>query len=519
MAGHRHTFAARMMPSFGDLAFAMPLLLLFVRLGGGSGLLADADTAMHIRTGDWILAHGRIPSGDMFSFSKAGQPWFAWEWLSDVIFAALHEWFGVAGVVLLGALLIAGTYAVLYRSTLHAARNVLVAFAAVMLAMAASTLHWLARPHVFTLFFFAVWCLLLERARLGETRWLFALPLLALLWANLHGGFVAGILLTAVYAIGELASCVACTDVGAWRRAWRRAAPFVFTTALCAAATLVNPYGYRLHVHIAGYLTDARQLAAVDEFRSADFTRHGGWQIELLLILGIAASAWSFARGRVAQGLAAAAWIHPALTSARHIPLFAIVATPAIAQCCAEWLAAAAASNINSLVRKPALAVAGVAREIGEIERLPRWHSGTLAAALAASLFVLRPAPLRARPLDFEAAGFPAHAVGALRASRLRNVFTTDQWGDYVIYKCYPAAQVFIDGRSDFYGADFDRIFLGIMRLEPGWRERLGGYAVDAALLPRKSALAGALSESPGWERIYADNQAVVLRRNEVLRR
>src|ERR1019366_2961095 len=78
---------ARFLPSLTDLAFLMPIILIFTKLSGARTLLGDGDTGWHIRTGEWILAHHQAPVSDMFSFSRPGAPWFAWEWLWDVLFA------------------------------------------------------------------------------------------------------------------------------------------------------------------------------------------------------------------------------------------------------------------------------------------------------------------------------------------------------------------------------------------------------------------------------------------------
>src|SRR6516164_6132799 len=96
--------AIHLFPSITDIAFLMPVIFMFGKLGGAKALLGDGDTGWHIRTGEWILANGRVPETDIFSFTKPGQPWYAWEWLSDVIFAWLHQHWGLAGVVLLGIL-------------------------------------------------------------------------------------------------------------------------------------------------------------------------------------------------------------------------------------------------------------------------------------------------------------------------------------------------------------------------------------------------------------------------------
>src|SRR5690348_15733661 len=92
--------ALRFLPSFTDFAFLMPLVFLFGRMGGVRTLLGDCDTGWHIRTGQWILAHRSVPAQDMFSFSKPGAPWFAWEWLSDVVLAGLNSVGGLKAVAL-----------------------------------------------------------------------------------------------------------------------------------------------------------------------------------------------------------------------------------------------------------------------------------------------------------------------------------------------------------------------------------------------------------------------------------
>src|ERR1035438_10726049 len=91
MEAQRSQFAVKFLPSLTDFAFLMPIAFLFGRMDGVQTLLSDCDTGWHIRTGDWIVANHLIPTHDVFSFSKPGGIWFAWEWLTDVVFAARSE--------------------------------------------------------------------------------------------------------------------------------------------------------------------------------------------------------------------------------------------------------------------------------------------------------------------------------------------------------------------------------------------------------------------------------------------
>src|SRR5215467_9496638 len=86
-------------PTVPDILFCALLLTLCAHRSGFDALLADGDTGWHIRTGQFVLENHRAPGVDLFSFTRAGQPWFAWEWLSDVLLAAAYGWRGMGAVV------------------------------------------------------------------------------------------------------------------------------------------------------------------------------------------------------------------------------------------------------------------------------------------------------------------------------------------------------------------------------------------------------------------------------------
>src|SRR5260370_11776772 len=134
-----------LMPSLSDLAFLTPILVLFWCTTGVGWLLTDSDTGWHIRTGEWILKNGRVPATDLFSFTKADQPWFAWEWLSDVLMAGIHRDFGLAGIVLVSLLLMGATSVCVYRSTLAESGARVIAICCAGLGVLGDTMHCLWR--------------------------------------------------------------------------------------------------------------------------------------------------------------------------------------------------------------------------------------------------------------------------------------------------------------------------------------------------------------------------------------
>src|SRR5260370_35977001 len=126
-------------PSFADCFFIALLAWLFVcGASGWKALLMDGDTGWHIRTGQYISAHHAVPTQDLVSFSKAGQPWFAWEWLTDVLFGILFKIGGLDAIVLLVRTMIAAYATVLLRYAVWRGANGLLAACICLFAVGGS---------------------------------------------------------------------------------------------------------------------------------------------------------------------------------------------------------------------------------------------------------------------------------------------------------------------------------------------------------------------------------------------
>ncbi len=191
------------LPSFADLFFLVLLgILAFSPMS--AGLLGDADTGWHIRSGEQILATHAIPRTDPFSYTRHGEPWYAWEWMYDVVIAAIHHVSGLNGVVLFTAAVISVTFALLFRFILRRSGNLAVAAFLTLLAAAAAQVHMLARPHVLSWLFTLLWVENLCRFEDGERSALLWLPPLMLLWVNLHAGFILGLGLLGIFALGAI---------------------------------------------------------------------------------------------------------------------------------------------------------------------------------------------------------------------------------------------------------------------------------------------------------------------------
>jgi hypothetical protein len=478
-------------PTLADFLFAALTLWLvaFSLSGGGIGLLEDSGTGYHIRTGDWVLEHHAVPRQDIFSFTKPGEPWYAWEWLASAIFAALFRWGSMKAVLLFSAATLAVTMVILARHMIRRGANALVTLFLIHLAIGACSIHFLARPHIFTMLFAAISMRLLDSDREHPSRAVWWLVPLTALWANMHGGFVAVIMSTTLFGLG--------CGIEAWLGEKSLAAVkapllrYGTITLACLAASFLNPYGFREHQHIIEFLRQKWILDLIEEYQSPRFHSTVVLYYEILLFLGLLVSGWLLSRKKFADALVILLWAHFSLVSVRHIPIFAIVALPPIAvELTALWNTIAKASERRST--------------LGILSQLAADHAGGLArttiwtpAILAVLLFV----PLGISwPQDFPDASYPVTFVtrhaNLLEGAR---VFSTDRLSDYLTFRFYPRQRIFIDGRGDFFGEKFSHDYLNTLNGGTGWEQTLNRYQIDVVLVPSPSGLASLLRDRRDW--------------------
>jgi hypothetical protein len=482
-------------PTFVDVMMAAVMGWLFATAGKGwSLLLGDGDTGWHIRTGEWILEHGQVPYRDLFSFSRAEGEWFAWEWLADVVFALLHRWGGVALLTYFAGFLLVGSAILLLRWIVWRGSNALVAFPLMMLAVGGSTVHYLARPHIFTIFLLVVTAWLLDAERREPSGRIWWLAPLTVLWTNLHGGWPV----LFVFLGLQVGARLVYRDM-----LWRRDA---VVGVVCGALTFCNPYTWRLHAHIFGYLQSDWIRDAVEEFQSPKFRSENLLQYEFLLLLGMAC-VWPRIRqgvGGLAEGLAVVLWAHLSLGSVRHAPIFIIAAVPVIATALTEWI-----EPLWEGARKSS--VTGVFRGLDRDLR-PKFAGNSVWVVLLPLLLWL--GTRETWPKDFPEKTFPVEAVATVGA-RLEGgrVFASDQWGDYVIYQLWPRTRVYIDGRSDFYGPELGKEYLSLLAGRSDWNQVFERYSISHAVLPTKSELGDRLRVDHNWQLIHSDGLSAVFER------
>jgi hypothetical protein len=174
---------------------------------------------------------------------------------------------------------IAGVFAWLFRLLVARGADFLVAFGLMLLTTLASMIHFLARPHVVSWLLALAWFWILESAEKdGRLRRLWILPVLMVVWVNVHGGFLVGFVLLGIFWVGaawEWWTTRADRMEDVMRRigAGRRVRELTWVGVTSTAASLVNPYGWKLHEHVYGYLTNRFLMDHIEEFQSPNFHR------------------------------------------------------------------------------------------------------------------------------------------------------------------------------------------------------------------------------------------------------
>ena len=512
-------------PSITDLIF---IILLCAMSSGALAprLLGDASVGWHIRNGERMLRTHSITRVDPFSVTMGGQTWYAWEWLYDAKIAGIHHWMGLNGVVFFTAVIIALTFALTLRLCLRRGADLPVAALLLALSLGVSMIHLFARPHVLSWLFTVIWFQLLdssESANLAASpRRLWYLPALMLLWVNVHGGFVLGFALLGLYLLSAAIRYYRSRDGEESRSLAQRSKTLGIVTVASLAASLINPYGYELHVHVYRYLTSRWLMNHIDEFLSPNF--HGVAQQCFVAILLITIVALAAARNKpsLSRVLVLLLATYSGLYAARSLPVSSLLFTLIVAPLWTQALTDAR-ENENLSLRLRAF-VSRWQEFTGRVRNVELGFRGHLWPAAAVFLGVLvcahqgRLGTTQWMHAHFDPKHIPVQATDTIVERGIREpIFAPDSWGGYLIYRLYPENRVFVDDRHDFYGVDFLRDYLKAIRLTPDWDKFLNEKHVNWALLPAGSALANMLEETTQWNVVYRDGTAVLLERKQLL--
>jgi hypothetical protein len=464
-------------PTAVAMMVAAGIYVLLLVLAGR--LLNDPDTYWQIAAGRWIAAHRAWPVSDPFSFTMAGEPWIAFEWGSELALAAAHAAGGWPGVVVLTAAAGALAFGLLTWFLIRELAP-LPAIGLVLAAFVLAAPHLLARPHVLVLPVTIAWIGTLVRAAdHGSAPPFRLLPLLAL-WANLHGSVCVGLALAAPIALDAVMNAAPARRASLIR-AWA-----LFGVLAIIAATF-TPYGPRILLMPLQTLGLGEALSVISEWQPQDFARPGPFEIVLLMAIG--GALYRGVRLPPMRILLVLGLVHLALAQSRHADLLAVLAPLFLAHALRRYVGAAAPAQDDGPPIRGGLAVVAAA----------------VVAAAAIGLAAVR-------NVEPSAQTTPAAAIAATDLGHAGRVLNSYGFGGYLIHAGIPP---FIDGRGELFGGSLILRHHRALTLQnlPDLLRLLDDYKIAATLLEPGTPAIALLDRLDGWERVYADDVAVVHKR------
>jgi hypothetical protein len=464
------------------------LLALWVGVGvyalfllAGNRLLIDPDTLWQITVGQWILDHRAVPETDVFSFTKQGQPWISTQWLAQVAYAKAFSLAGWSGPVVLAATAIAATFALLARFlSCRLSESTTLVFVAAALALTVP--HLLARPHVLALPLLVAWIAGLVAAADQRTAPPWRLLPLMMLWSNLHGGFVFGLMLIVPIAL----DAVLAAEEASQKALILRWAGFACLALIAACCT---PYGWNALLAAQRILNLGSALPLIMEWKPADFASVGPF--ELCLLFGFGLLLYRGVTLPVMRIVLLLGLLHMALAQGRAAENLALVAPLILATPLARQIGG---SDVFTLSTPP--------------------NRGVLFACVATALVAGTLAYTSLHRFTPHMHGAPAAAVVELKKLKVGRVFNDYDFGGYLIAN---GVSPFIDGRTELYGEKFfvdHNAASGLMEPENLFR-LLEQYQIEATLMRTQSAATKLLDHIDGWQKIYSDDIATIHLRNE----
>jgi hypothetical protein len=464
------------------LAFFLMVFALAVR----QSAYIDPDLWWHLQAGQDIVQSQAIPKVDSYSFTKAGSEWVAHEWLSEVVMFLIYRASGWGGLLFVFSVLITFTLYLTYR---RCEGQPYVAALAILLAAGSSSPLFGIRPQMITLLLVTIFIGLLTRyAEDGKSRRLWWMVPIMFLWVNLHGGYVTGLGLIGLYIIGLLLD-----------RKWHLVPRLGLILLVVTCVVPLNPNGFRMFT----YPFETLGLAAtsfIDEWSSPNFHEVMFLPFALLLFGLLTSLAWSTRRPRASELFLLLVTCLGALRSARHIPIFALIATPIFARYLWDIVVSRGWEKRFTGTEAPATGFALVFNFVFLLAPV------TLGIVRVTHFVENQPA--------YEAKNYPLAAVNFLLAKQLPGpIYNRYGWGGYLIRRLYPNYRVYIDGRADVYGDSFTVEAVRTYDGHPEWRKPLERLGVRTVIISPTAPLSSLLREDENWTKVYEDKQAVIFTR------
>lgn len=469
--------------------------------------LSDPDFFWHLKTGEYIVSMLVIPVSDPFSFTFLGKQWIPHEWLTEVILYAANNSFGFYGIKILVATICIATFHVQLNLAKNFLSNETWSILLCLAFFAPNLIFFTPRPQIFTFLLFSIFLhALLQYKYSRSVKLLYWLPFLMVLWVNLHGAFIIGIVLLGLFTASEW--CNMLIRPKAARSTNQALTTLSFVSGATVLAAAINPQHLHIFVYPFQVLNLDVAIGMIAEWRSPNFhILHD--KIYLALIIGFFfLLIYSKKKPDVTEIIIPTFFIVSALTAIRHMPLMSVVLLAFSAVFLKE---VAIANKAKYMSHGTSVLFKNASREI----------SPTRTAIANVFLIVVFSGTLLLQDSESKVAGqnekaLPVGAANFVISNKLDgNMFNSYDIGGYLIYRLAPDRKVFIDGRADVYGDKFINDYITIYSGKAGWKEKFDKFAIDYIVCENDAPIRQILNGNGSFKQVFVDEKYSVLVRND----
>ena len=498
------------------------------------------DIGWHIRAGEYIIENLAVPGNDIFSYTASERAYLDSHWLFQVLAYVFSALAGDLGLSLLVLLPVAGTF-ILIAAVAGFRRSPLIATFFLGLFILASGDRFIARPELVSFLFIAAFLLILER-RPGTdtgtgivTKALFFIPVFQLLWVNSHGLFILGVVVVGCFLSGAVIEYVIREKVilkkgagaGEWARDWAAAMPasagrikwLAIIFVLTILVSILNPYGLDLALYPLTIFTEVSSaenivrttvMELTSPLSGSEFLNNEAvFFYKALAVASASALLINVKRIVPAHVLLFVAFFFLSTLAVRNIVLFSIVAAPLGV---INLRAAGAAGFL----------VPGMMRGLRVVAT--SFFLVVIAyylVSIASNDYYLRNSQIARSGMGPSEVRYPIGALDFIEENNISgNVFNGAGLGGYFIWRMYPEAKVFFDGRWEVYGDDFMRLNNAALKDPPTFERLARAYAIEYTLLGYGAGtLLNHLVKSERWAPVYCGDVALVFVRTSGINR
>ncbi|MCP4650846.1 MAG: tetratricopeptide repeat protein [PVC group bacterium] len=487
--------------------------------------IRNFDIWWHLKAGEYILTTHVIPKLDIFSYTATAHRWINNQWLADVLFFSIFKHFGLNSLIVLKALILAGTFGILF-TMVYRRKMYIFSVALILLAILASSHRFLIRPFIFNFFFITIYLYILERYRHKKTKMIFLLPIFQMIWTNLHGGSLVGLIIIFSYIIGEALS-------------WKIKLPFKWNESslikdkkyyillgLAIASLLsglINPEGLAglsfPFLTLTGFNeTQYKEIVMkyVAELRPS-FISYNFFKLypyyKLLLIISISTFILNFKRLRLAHLFIYSIFLIFSVKANRNIPFFVLGALPFTMFNIETAIQGARTHKILQYLYAKRYVLNAV------FQILLIAGMTILISKNMAPQYLFRDKIIRSFGFGIMDLKYPKDAVDFIQKTDIKgNIFNTFESGGYFIWRNFPRKHVFIDGRTEVYGPEFYKNYIQLFSHPERFKQISEKYNINYVLLTRiytaTTPFLTYLYKHPEWTLVHFDEISTVFVKN-----